>query len=131
MRPLTEGRRLAQVIGATLLAGGLVVSAAGIAAADVDATPAGPPNVVVDLDSYFDLYPTVPIPSGCDAGAGFLVGASLLVTRARWSAAGATAPRARDAGPSAGCSPGDMLIDAVGLFALRAATGEASVSPSP
>ena len=79
VRPSLNGRRLGRVLGGTLIAGGLVLAAAGIAGAAVTATPEGPDSVVISSD--FNLYPQAPIPAGCNQGEAFLAGARYSVVR--------------------------------------------------
>ena len=102
MRPIAQGRRLAQVIGATLFAGGLVVSAAGIASALVAATPVGPSSVVIS--SNYGAYPSIAIPAGCLDGEAFLVGETYTKN------GGQAFPSLREGEGIGEFAPGDIIV---------------------
>jgi hypothetical protein len=80
VRPSLNGRRLGRVLGATLIAGGLVVSFAGVASAKVTADPVGPSGVVVS-GVALAAYPTITPPPGCAAGEAFLTGTTYDIAR--------------------------------------------------
>ena len=127
MRPTLNGRRLGRVLGGTLIAGGLVLAAAGIASAAVIADPAGPDSVVVS--SNFNLYPQAPIPNGCNAGSAFLDGALYSVQRGSAGQAANAPPVANsntlNEGAIGRLYPGDTITMTWVGFAPQGCNGEA------
>ncbi len=127
MRPSLNGRRLGRVLGGALIAGGLVLVAAGMADATVTADPPGPESVVVS--SHFNLYPQTPIPNGCNVGSAFL-------DRALYSVSRGSAGQAANAQPVANATtlnegtvgrlyPGDTITMTWVAFAPPGCNGEA------
>ena len=126
VRPLTEGRRLAQVIGATLLTGGLVRQRRRHRRRRRRRDTARAVSVVVDSRRTSTSYPDCAYPRGCNAGAGFLVGATLL--RHTWRGGSAPAPltpRARRCRASAGCTRRTCSTMQWASFGPQSCDGEA------